>query len=75
MSGGSWFRGRGLNWDPDRHLIEQERQRWVMSRISESNELITELTVDPDQAYKDHRDAYLETGDMQQLKMALEYVR
>jgi hypothetical protein len=71
----TYWRGRGLDWNPDRHLIEQERQRWVMQKISDSNELIVELTIDPDQAYKQHRQAYLETGDPEQLRMALEYVR
>ena len=72
---GYGFRGRGLDWDPDRQAVEQERQRWVMERIGASNELIVDLTVDPDQAYREHMDAYLETGDMNQLRMALEYVR
>jgi hypothetical protein len=72
---GHGFRGRGLNWNPDRQAVEQERQRWVMERVGTANELIVELTVDPDQAYREHRDAYLETGDLRQLAMALEYVR
>ena len=71
----SYWHGRRMAWDPDRHLIEQERQRWVMSKISESNEPIAELTVDPESAYQAHREAYLETGDMDQLRLALEYVR
>jgi len=64
-----------LPWNPDRQAIEQERQRWVYERVSGMNELIRDLTTDPDREYEVHRDAYVETGDMQQLALALRYVR
>lgn len=64
-----------MDWDPDRHVIEQERQRWVSERLAGENAVIQELAVDPDRAYADHRDAFIETGDPGQLRMMLEYVR
>lgn len=72
---GSWFRGRGVTWDPDAQAIEQERQRWVYEKITSRNELITDLAVDPGRQYAAHRKAYEETGDLAQLYLALEYVR
>lgn len=71
---GSYFRGRRLAWDPDRQAIEQERQRWVYENVSGLNEAIVEFTVDPEQAYRVHREEYERTGDLDQLKLALEYV-
>ena len=73
--GGSWWRGRRLDWDPDRQAIEQERQRWVYEKLAPVNEAIVELAVDPDRQYQAHRQAYEETGDLRQLHLALEYVR
>ena len=73
--GGSWWRGRPLKWDPDAQAIEQERQAWVYERVSSMNELVDELTVDPGQGYTAHREAYIQTGDLKQLRLALEYVR
>lgn len=72
---GSWFRGRPVMWEPDRQAIEQERQRWVYERVGRTNQLIEELTVDPDREYAAHRDAWVETGDLAQLRLMLEYVR
>ena len=74
MNSGSWWRGRGLNWDLDRQAVEQERQRWVMEQISEENAVINELTVDRDRAYEMHRDAFIETGDPEQDRLMLAYV-
>lgn len=71
----SYFRGRPLNWDPDRHIIEQERQQWVYEKLESLNDLTIESTRDPDQEYRAHRQAYEETGDLAQLRLALEYVR
>ena len=71
---GSWWRGRPLAWDPDRQAVEQERQRWVYERLADENNLISELTIDPDRAYAAHRAAYEQTGDPAQLMMMLEYV-
>lgn len=71
----SLWKGRGLDWDADRQAIEQERQRWTYDKIHGQNEAIIELTVDPDQQYWVHRNAYEETGDLRQLHLALEYVR
>ena len=72
---GSYFRGRRLQWDPDQQAIEQERQRWVYEKISGMNGVIEDLAVDPDREYAVHRKAYEETGDLAQLRLALEYVR
>lgn len=72
---GSWWRGRPLNWDPDQQAVEQERQRWVMERLAQENAIVSELTVDRDSAYKAHRDAFIETGDPEQYRLMLEYVR
>jgi len=69
----SYFRGRELGWDPDKQAIEQERQRWVYEQIESCNEL--QLTSNPDVQYAAHRAAYEETGDLAQLRLALEYVR
>jgi hypothetical protein len=74
VAGSSW-RGRRFDWNPDRHLIEQERQRWIMQQIADENAIISELTVDPDRAYEVHREAFMETGDPDQLRMMLQYVR
>jgi len=71
----SYFRGRPMRWNPDRQVIEQERQRWVMEKLVSANELITAEAIDPDQAYAVHRKAYEDTGDLSQLALALEYVR
>ena len=70
-----WWDGREMKWDPDQRQAEEDRQRWVMREIGTMNELIRELTVDPRREYEIHRDAYLETGDLMQLRMALEYVQ
>lgn len=75
MRGGSYFRGRPMNWDPDRQAIEQERQRWVYERIQGMNETIADLAVDPDRKYQVHRAEYERTGDLAQLHLALEYVQ
>ena len=75
MNRGSWFRGRPLAWNADRQAIEQERQRWVYEHVDGMNEAIVELAVDPEQAYRAHRKAYEDTGDLAQLHLALEYVR
>lgn len=72
---GSWWRGRNIEWDPDQQAIEQERQRWVYEKIATHNVLQEELAVDPDREYQAHRQAYIETGDENQLRLALEYVR
>jgi hypothetical protein len=72
---GSYFRGRPVTWDPDAQSIKQERQRWVYERIGTTNDLITELTVDPDREYEVQRQAWVETGDMLHLRRMLEYVR
>jgi hypothetical protein len=72
---GSWFRGRGLAWDPDRQALELERQRWVMERVGPMNEAIVDLSVDPAEAYQAHRREYERTGDLAQLRLALEYVQ
>ena len=69
---GSWFRGRGLHWDPDAQAIEQERQQWVYERLESVNEL---ACVNPDQEYAVHKLAYIETGDEGQLRLMLEWVR
>jgi hypothetical protein len=67
--------GRGMSWDPDKQAIEQERQKWVYEKLSNLNAAITDWSVDPDQQYLAHRLAYEETGDENQLRLALEYVR
>lgn len=72
---GSYFRGRGLAWDPDRQALELERQRWVMEHVGPLNEALIELAVDPAEAYRVHRAEYERTGDLAQLRLALEYVR
>ena len=72
---GSWFQGRPVAWDADAQAIEQERQRWAYEKISAMNDAIVELSVDPDQAYAEHRKVYEDTGDLAQLRLALEYVR
>jgi hypothetical protein len=71
VAGSSW-RGRRLEWSPDRQAIEQERQRWVYERVEGLNELIS---TDPRRAYAEHRAAYILTGDLAQLRLALEYVQ
>jgi hypothetical protein len=75
MALGSYWRGRRLDFDPDRHVIEQERQRWVMDKLAGENAVIQELTVDPDRAYAEQRDAFIETGDETYLRRMLGYVR
>lgn len=72
---GSYFRGRIMAWNPDAQAIEQERQRWVYEQVDGLNGAIVELAVDPDQAYRLHRGEYERTGDLAQLRLALEYVR
>lgn len=72
---GSYFRGRPVTWNPDQQAIEQERQRWVYEQVDGLNEAIVDLAVDPEQAYRVHREAYEQTGDLAQLRLALEYVR
>lgn len=72
---GYGFRGRGLDWNPDRQAVEQERQRWIMERLADENAIIQELTVDPDRAYEVQRDAFIETGNPDHLRLMLEYVR
>ena len=69
-----WWDGRPVKWDPAARQVEEDRQRWVMREIGTMNELIRELTLDPDREYEIHRDAYLDSGDPRQLRMALEYV-
>jgi len=71
----SYFRGRGMSWDPDHQAIEQERQRWVYEKLESINELTVELTRDPQLEYEIHRKAYEDTGDIGQLRLALEYLR
>ena len=62
-----------MDWDPDRHVIEQERQRWVMGKLADENQLIQELTVDPARAYQQHREAFIATGDREQYRLMLQY--
>ena len=71
---GSWWAGRPMLWDPDRRSLEDERQRWVMERLTGENAIIQELTVDPVRAYQDHRAAFIQTGDHEQYRLMLEYV-
>lgn len=71
----SLWRGRPLAFDPDRQAIELERQNWAYEKISAVNELVIELTVDPDREYSRHIAAYVESGDEMELRLALEYVR
>ena len=75
MSAGPTFRGRRMVWDPDQQAIEQERQRWVYEQTQGINSAIIDLAVDPAREYRQHYDAYVETGDLRQLHLALEYVR
>jgi hypothetical protein len=72
---GSWWRGRGMTWDPERQAAELDRQQWVSSAVAGLNDVIVDLSVDPEQAYREHRDEYVRTGDLAQLRLALEYVR
>ena len=46
-----------------------------MERLADQNAIIQELTVDPARAYEDHRTAFVETGDPEQYRLMLEYVR
>lgn len=71
----SYFRGRPMIWDPDRRALELERQRWVMEKVGGTNQVIAELTVDPDQAYRAHRAEFERTGDPLQLHLMLQYVK
>jgi hypothetical protein len=64
-----------MAWNPRQQAAEQARQRWVSSAVSGLNDVITDLAVDPEQAYRIHRDEYVRTGDLSQLRLALEYVR
>lgn len=75
MNGGSYWRGRRMYYDPDHSLLEQERQRWVTEKLAENNEVIEQLTVDPDLAYRQWRDNFVQTGSPYALDMMLEYVR
>jgi hypothetical protein len=63
-----------MPWDPDRRALENERQRWVMERLTGENQIIRELAVDPVRAYQDHRAAFIRTGDPEQYRLMLEYV-
>lgn len=71
---GSYWRGRALQWDPDRQAAELDRQEWVSSAVGGMNQVIVDLAVDPDQAYAAHREEYVRTGDLAQLRLALQYV-
>ena len=70
-----WFRGRKMAWDHDRQAIEQERQRWVSERLAGEADVIMDLAVDPDRAWREWRDVYVVTGSVDALRMMLEYVR
>ena len=70
----SYFRGRPMDFDPDKRAIEEERQRWVYEKINDNNELVTDLAVDPDRQYAEYRAEYERTGDLSWLRLALEYV-
>lgn len=72
---GSYWRGRPIHWDPDQQALEQERQRWVYEKLDGLNSAITELAIDPEREYQEHRLAYEQSGDLRQLHLALEYVR
>jgi len=61
-----------MPWDPDAQAIEQERQRWVYEKIGSMNEL---AVISPEHEYQQHVQAYIETGDPAQLRLALEWVR
>jgi hypothetical protein len=69
------WNGRQFAYAPDRQAIELERQRWVYEKISGVNDLIAELSADPDAEYRRHIDAYVESGRESELWLALEYVR
>ena len=73
MSGYSW-RGRRLDWDPDRQALELERQRWVYENINSINRTITELIRGPEELYRLHREEYERTGRLTELHLMLEYV-
>jgi hypothetical protein len=47
----------------------------VYEQVAEMNETIIDLCVDPVKAYAEHRAIYEETGDLAQLRLALEYVQ
>lgn len=74
LMAGYSFRGRALKWNPVAQQVEQARQRWVTRETENTNALITELSVDPDKAYEQHREAFVETGDWTQFMLMLEYV-
>jgi hypothetical protein len=71
---GSYFRGRPVVWNPRARVVEEQRQRWVSAAVAGMNDVIADLAVDPAQAYEAHRAAYVESGDMTQLGLMLEYV-
>jgi len=64
------WRGREMDWDPARESAEQQRQRWIIETKINDN-LVTRNY--PDE-YAAHRDAFIETGDEEQLRLMLEFV-
>jgi hypothetical protein len=71
----SYFRGRPMHFDPDKEIIEQERQKWVYEQLTSINDLTLEMTRDPDREYRIHRQAFEETGDPLEFQLMLAYVR
>lgn len=71
MQPGSWFRGRRMHYDPDAQAIEQARQRWVYEHVENMSEL---AMLNPAVEYERHRARYVETGELRELRAALEYV-
>ena len=68
------WRGRGMGWDPDKQVIELERQRWVYENVNRTSETIAEVVRDPDELYRVHREEYERTGRIEELRLMLEYV-
>ncbi len=60
-----------MHWDPATESDDQRRQRWIIETKTDTNLVQREY---PD-AYLAHREAFAETGDPEQLRLMLEYVR
>ena len=79
MNGGSYFRGRPIGYDADIQAIEGEAQRWREGTFRPPAEQIlirqrNDRARTEQQWYDHHRDAFIETGDEEELRQMLEHV-
>lgn len=68
---GRGWRGQYRDTDHVARSAEMARQRWVYEVTEIGNEY---LALNPQAEYESHRAAYEETGNLAELRLALEYV-